>query len=101
MSIHKKGLLILLVAFGLTCMTGCIKLSGTPIVGTVQMVPSEIIKSKLIGESCGDVHSFGASGDLSLGELLKNSKISKITYVDYDLKFSIFKGNICMRVYGY
>jgi hypothetical protein len=65
------------------------------------MVPSEIIKSRLIGESCGSVHSFGASGDLSLGELLKVNKVSKITCVDYDLKFSIFRGNICMRVYGY
>ena len=92
---------MLLVCFISTFAGGCIKFSFTPVVSTVQLVPSDIIKSRFIGESCGSGNVFGGGGNLSLGDFLKENRITKVTYVDYDIKASMFGGSVCMKVYGY
>jgi hypothetical protein len=82
-------------------LAGCTTMSFTPVVSTIPFVASDVAKSKLIAENCGSVSSFHAEGDFTLADLLKNKKITKVTFVDYQASIGIIGGKVCMKVYGY
>jgi len=93
---------LLIVCFILTLPVGCISFKGiTPIVSTVQLVPSDIAKSRVLGKTCGSTSLFGGSGNLSLKDILTKNNATKVTFVDYDISASMFGGEVCMTVYGY
>lgn len=93
---------MLVVCFILTFAAGCVKFSVTPVVSTIQLVPSDIPKSRLLGQTCGSGNYFtGGEGKLGIQEILEKNKGSKVTFVDYSLDAGLFGATVCMSVYGY
>jgi hypothetical protein len=92
---------ILIAAFA-SLFTGCIS-HNTYSVANVPIVPSEVAKSKLLGENCAKVvlGIFGPFGDTSIKGILDNNRNSKVTLVDYKLSNYVVMYEICSEVYGY
>jgi hypothetical protein len=93
---------LMAVCFVLALTVGCFSFKGiTPITTTIQLVPSDVAKSKLLGKTCGSASIFGGSGNLSLNDMLTKNNASKVTCVDYDFSVNPLWGSVCMSVYGY
>ena len=97
-----KSFVKMLAIFGfLVFATGCISFNATPIVSTIQVNPSEMAQSTLLGTECGSTWIFGGEGQLGIQKILKANPGKKITFVDYSFSWRFFSGDVCMAVYGY
>ncbi len=62
----------LAVCFILAFAVGCVKFSVTPVISTIQLVPSDIPKSRLLGQTCGSGNYItGGAAKLSMPGMLK------------------------------
>ena len=92
----------LLVAAVASLFAGCIS-HNTYSVANVSPVPSEIAKSKLLGENCAKIilGIFGPFGDTSIKGIMESNKGSKVTLIDYKFSNYVVMHEICTEVYGY
>lgn len=92
---------ILMSAF-VSLTAGCVS-HLTPMAVNVPIVPSEVAKSKLLGENCSRIvlFAFGPFGDTSIKEILERNKNSKVTFIDYKVSNFFVMQEYCSQVYGY